>query len=268
MRMTLTTEDDPRVSELRLKLDGFYERPVKYAAFEYKMQILPDHWAPIVKEIQRRVASKRSESPIRVLEFGAGRTGFGTFVGDLRKALRFEVQDVTPYNHDYLLGQADQVHICDLSQVKGPYDIIFSTYVFEHICSPRKTLEQLLKLLAPGGAMFIAAPRYGFPLYVPPSARHYTRCSQLIISAWLSLQRLAAMIDRKPRFWIHTDPAVFRGPWFRDADAIHWVSLLDIKLSIPHGYSCERVRIKAHGWRHRLWEMCMLAYVRVDKLIE
>ncbi len=264
--MILTTEADPRVTALRAKLDIFYSSPEEYTSFEHDMQMLPDHWSVIVRELRSRVSARTCGLPIRVLEFGAGRTGFGTFIGELRSAVRFDVQDITTHNYEYLMGQADTVHICDLSEVDGPYDVILSTYAFEHICHPRESLKHLLAILAPGGAMFIAAPRYGMPLYIPPSARHYSRIKQIALSAWLAFERVAAMIDRKPRFWVHIDPAVLRVPWYRDADAVHWVSLSDFYLSVPRGYTCSRVRLRAKGWRHRFWEMFLLAYVRIDRM--
>lgn len=261
----ITTETDPRVVALQEELNRFYYAPPKYTSFEHDMQMLPDYWHPIVAEIRRRVAGGQQSQLIRVLEFGAGKTGFGTFVGDLRSAIRFEVQDITAHNRSYLESHADQVHICDLSQINGPYDVILSTFVYEHICNPRQTLEHLLSIMAPGGTMFIAAPRYGMPLYIPPSARHYSRIKQYAISGWLALQRIMARIDRKPRFLIHLDPAVLRVPWYRDADAIHWVSLHDIHLATPFGYTCRRVRLKATTWRYWVWEVFLLAYVRIDR---
>jgi hypothetical protein len=41
--------------------------------------------------------------------------------------------------------------------------------------------------------------------------------------------RYRAIIAGEPQFLIQTNPAVFHRPFFPDADAVHWVSLHDIR---------------------------------------
>jgi hypothetical protein len=42
--------------------------------------------------------------------------------------------------------------------------------------------------------------------------------------------RFNSLVSGKAAFLLQTDLAAFHGPFFTDADAVHWVSLLDLQL--------------------------------------
>jgi SAM-dependent methyltransferase len=254
----LATEDDVKVADLRARLDAFYASTDSYLDFNVEANSKPLFWTPIKAAIAEQVAAKGS---CAVLEFGAGRTGFARFLGDIRHRVRFDVQDVTSQNRDFLAGEANAVHIGDLQGVSGQYDVIFSTFVWEHVTNPRQTLDKVLSLLAPGGSLFIACPKYDIPFYTPPSARHYALGKRLGMFAWQATRRWRA---DKERFIIHTDPAVLHGPWYRDADAIHWVSLTDFH-QLPRGFRCERVPVSVRGLRGWIFTRLLLAFVRITR---
>lgn len=255
----LAHEDDPRVGELRRRLDAFYSSTADYSDFHVEATSKPEFWGPVREAIEARLGAGGA---CRVLEFGAGRTGFASFLGPLRGRVAFEVQDVTPQNREYLAGQADAVHIGDLRSVPGAFDVIFSTFVWEHVTNPKATLGVLLGMLEPGGSLFIACPRYDAPGYVPPSARHYGLARRLGVAWWLAKRRLSG--GRGGAFAIHVDPAVLHAPWFRDADAIHWVALRDF-FGLPPGYACERLRVRTRGLKAAVWERFLLAFVRIRR---
>jgi len=259
-------DNDPRVIELRRRLDKFYATTKTYTAF-LEPSSQPDFWGLIRREIDDRLAANRS---CRILEFGAGRTGFRAFLGETSVPVEFHVQDVTPQNQSYLETQAQQVFICDVRQITGHYDVIFSTFVWEHVTNPRELLDHLLGLLNPGGVMAIASPRYDFPGYICPSARHYPLLKQLCLAAWLVSRRLRVVLGGSSDFLIHLDPAVFHGPWYRDADAIHWVSLADLRRYIGRRYELTSLRLpvsKAGSLRDRLvrwlWARRLVLFVRI-----
>jgi SAM-dependent methyltransferase len=264
---TLAREDAADVAVLRQRLDGFYSSATAYPDFQEQID-KSDFWAPILARVRDGVAGGGTS---RVLEFGAGRTRFGTFLGELRPAVVFHTQDVTPINRDHLSTQADEVLIRDLKGVDGPYDVIFSTFVWEHVTDPRAVLEHLLRILSPGGSLFIACPRYDMPGYVPPSARHYSRIRQALVNAALMWRRLVALATRRPGFWIHHDPAVFHAPFFIDADAVHWASLHDLRLSMPPGFRLRRLAVPVRSagvigrLRQWIWARFLLLFVRIDK---
>jgi 2-polyprenyl-3-methyl-5-hydroxy-6-metoxy-1,4-benzoquinol methylase len=128
-----------------------------------------EYWEQIRLTIAKHIENK---GMCRVLEFGAGCTGFGNFINELRKQVIFDVQDITPLNKKYLETSANNVYIGDIEKIKDKYDIIFSTFVWEHICTPNKTLNHLLSLLQVSGSLFIASPRYDLPFYLSPSCNH------------------------------------------------------------------------------------------------
>jgi SAM-dependent methyltransferase len=254
-------EGSEAAGRLRDDLEGFYNTTQDYDAFR-EPNYKPDFWAPVL-EVARQVVARSSRCVI--LEFGAGRTGFGRFLGDLRGNVEFHVQDVSAQNAPELAVQADRVHIGSLLEIEGSYDIVFSTFVWEHLTSPRAALDHLLRLLKPGGTLFIACPRYDFPFYLSPSIRHLPRNARVRVALWLLWKRLQVLVGRKPAFLLHCDPAVFHGPWFPDADAIHWVSQFDLECALPEGWELRRIPIHASGWRGWFWSRCLLMSVAVTR---
>lgn len=258
----ITTEGNPQTSVLRARLDRFYDEAKRYSDFQLDRNDKPEFWKPVRERIGQIVADRGS---CRVLEFGAGRTGFGSSLGALRDRVTFTAQDVTPRNRPHLESQADSVFIGDVRGLDGPFDVVFSTFVWEHVSHPESTLKHLLVQLSPGGSLFLASPRYDMPGYIPPSARHYGTASRSLLSCWLTVRRVRTLVLGRPAFLVHTDPAALNGPWFRDADAVHWASLFDLKAAVPPGFRLERLRLQASGWKRRIWERWLLLFVRIDR---
>lgn len=243
--MVMCGEKHPSCVVLRRALDDFYARATDYTAF-HKVTHKPEIWAPIVGRI--RSMHDRRDGPVRVMEFGAGMTGFPGFLDDdLRAGVHFTAQDVTAQNQDHLRDAADEVVVGTVADTEGPFDVIFSTFVWEHVTNPRETLDLLLERLAPGGSMFIACPRYETPGYTPPSARHYSASDRVRLMLWLRSQRARARSRKEPLFLIHNDPALLHTDWYRDADAIHWVSRKDLELALPEGYELTDVPYGQNG---------------------
>lgn len=250
-------EDNPRVAQLQARLKTFYDTTRDYEAFA-ESNWKPDFWLPIRDAVQRLVAESGQCS---VLEFGAGRTSFGEFLGPLRLSVKFDVQDVTDLNVEHLSRQADEVHLCSLREIHKRYDVIFSTFVWEHLTEPRASLNHLLSLLTDRGVLFLASPRYDFPCYLSPSIRHRLAVQRARVALWLLWRRLLTRFSRGADFLLHIDPAVFHRPWFRDADAIHWVSRWDLVCSVPDGWTVRDIRISSNGAWHWFWSRFLLLFV-------
>ena len=259
IRDQFALEEDRRVAQLRTKLDAFYGSPEEYSAF-LEPNWKPEYWAPIKQSALERVSKT---GRCRILEIGAGCTSFGSYLGELREQVEFHVQDVTPANKAHLATQADAVNVVDVLSISDKYDIIFSTFVWEHVSSPRQTMSHLMTPLNPGGSIFVASPRYDFPFYLSPSARHLTRARKTAIAIWLLWRRTRVLLGGRADFLIHLDPAVLRSRWFRDADAIHWVSLWDLKREFAEGHEIKRIRIPANGILGRFWEKYLLLFVAI-----
>lgn len=225
MNGILTTEHDPAVADLRVRLDEFYARAAGYSAFAQPSD-LPAQWAHVREAIAKCVETR---GRCRALEIGAGRTGFARSLGGWRERVHFAAQDVTAANRAWLEEEADAVHIGPIASLEGPFDVIFSTFVFEHVSDPEGTLRKLVALLSPGGKLFIFCPRYDWPFYVSHSADHYGPARRLALGGWLLLRRWRTLVTGRPAFVVHRDPAVLHLPWEIDRDAIHWVSWFDVR---------------------------------------
>jgi SAM-dependent methyltransferase len=254
------TEADPRTSDLRRKLDQFYDSADDYASFEAPSE-KPEFWGPIRDEAIRLHAC---QGQCDILEFGAGKTLFRSFLGASNQDIRYHVQDVTARNTEYLRTQADSIHIGDLRTISARYDIIFSTFVWEHITTPRAVLDHLLSLLKPDGSLFIISPRYDFPFYISPSGRHYSRLRQIRIALWLLWRRLRVRAGADADFLIHLNPALLHRPWFRDSDAIHWASWWDLLRYLKGNWVLRRHRLAVSGLLRRFWEKHLLLFVQIS----
>jgi len=222
-------------TNLRESLDAYYAKPVGYMAFE-KPSSQADWWSHLGNAI--RVRSADGEK-VRVLEIGSGMSGFAGYLEQhgIRDLVELHAHDVTSHNVEWLSSAADQVHIGEVSEIDlpGEFDIIFSTYVLEHVSNPWMHLETLWKQLVPprssagGGSLFLISPRYDLFGYLCPASRHEPPFSKLKLLMIQWEARCRAIIAGEPQFLIQTDPAVFHRPFFPDADAVHWVSLHDIR---------------------------------------
>ncbi|HVT82921.1 MAG TPA: class I SAM-dependent methyltransferase [Phycisphaerae bacterium] len=206
-------------------MDEFYSTTTTYLAFEEPVD--QSGWFALFEP--QIGALLRSKERIRVLELGAGRSVFGTFARKYRDRMTYHAQDVTAKNREHLQAHADRVHIGDMREILDSFDLIFHTFVFEHVSAPRPFLEQVKARLQPGGYHVVICPRYDLPGYVCPSMRHLGQVRRWTHSVSLAFSRLCARLDRSPRFWVNDDPAMLHVPWYRDADAVHLVSRFDVE---------------------------------------
>ncbi len=257
----LVSEDDIRVAGLRQRMDEFYCSIANYDDFA-EPNSKPEFWKPVRQAIEQCLLR---QTTCRVLEFGAGKTGFTKAIADLRQQIVFHAQDITSANQDYLASQADKLHIGEITRIEETYDVVFSTFTWEHISNPQTALKHLLGCLNSNGTLIIASPRYDFPFYLSPSVRHLPFKQRIKLGLWLSAQRLKVVGGGKGVFLIHLNPACLNMPWFRDADAIHWVSKYDIQRALPHGFRMTRLSIGASGLKGRLWERIALMFIKIDK---
>lgn len=251
-------DPDPQqveVRELRRRLDDFYDTTDEYNAFH----VTHDRSAlyRVLSRLIRDAAPSR-DYQFRVLELGAGRSGYPIYAGENGMSVRYVAQDVTASNQDHLKRLAEKVYVCDIADIPAEddgYDLIFSTYVFEHVSAPRNFLENVRRLLRPGGWHVIECPRYDVPGYVCPSLRHLPRAKQLGLSLKLTAARAVSAAKGEERFYVNIDPAMFHTKrWFRDSDAVHLVGQGDVvRWHRRNGFRMEPLHLPVTGgWKRRL----------------
>lgn len=247
--------DDAAIRELNQRLDAFYQKGVDYPAF-HGVAGHPLEWATMMPIIDGLLSRK---GRITVLELGAGRSGFSQFLGPLRERVTYHVQDVTGANAEYLRGVADAVHLRPVDAMSGDYDLIWSAYVFEHVVTPRSFLENVARLVTRGGWHLMFCPHYDNPVYVCPSLRRRSVLSRTAAALQLCAGQALSLIDRRPRFYINTDPALFHGPWYRDADAVHVVTRQAVELwHAQNGFRGMRLSPPAFSFREWLMVKFMM----------
>jgi len=248
-----TTEDDARIPILREKLDNFYNLTGNNYFPSENSFSQSRYWEIVAGFIRERL--KEHPDKIRVLEFGAGRSAFSQFLGETRRDIYLCFHDITTSNHDYLKLHSDSCIFGDITRISENFDVIFSTFVWEHVSNPKSTLSHLLSILNNNGVLFLFSPRYDFPGYPIPSLRHYGKIKSIWISFILYLHRISTKLGiSNDRFLIVVNPAVFQTKWFRDADAIHLVSLHDIIQEVSDKYTVTTCLPNLTGFKANLFE--------------
>ena len=250
--MDLIHEDQaPAVAQLETRLVEFYNTFTGYDAFNAPPEY-PVLWSEVL-----RLSRSGTARPCRILEIGAGRSGFGRFLRTqgAREEIHLTSQDITTANLAHLRESSDEVITGNIDRLEGSWDLIFHSYVYEHLCRPREFNERLWSLLSPGGHLVIQCPRYDFPLYFPPCWDHLPLPAKLWQAFRLAASDVAAACGRgAARFTVFSDPAVFHLPFVRDRDAVHRVRKSDLRWLF--------------GQRGTLWEFSLKAGSLKDWIVK
>ena len=242
-----------QLNELEARMQAYYGAVPDYPAFHSPSQH-PLEWRQVLASLCHR---RTSQSPLAILEFGAGRSGFPIWLrqqlasAGATASVAITCQDVTATNRIHLQQVADAVVISPLQEGVLPrctFDIIFGTHCFEHVARPEQLLNTLTGLLKPGGSLLLFAPRYDLPLYLSPSAGDLSIPQRLLLSLRLLAIRLISRLRGTPAFVLDTKPACLDRPFRRDADAIHWVSSHDLHLfARRHGLAITELNVSQHA---------------------
>ncbi|MGI8586543.1 MAG: class I SAM-dependent methyltransferase [Chloroflexia bacterium] len=125
--------------------------------------------------------------PGRVLDIGCGR---GLLLHHLRKR-GWEVagtelsEDSASYARDVLHIDVQTANITDLRLPSESFDAVILWHVLEHITDPEALLQEVARILYPGGTLLVAVPNFGsvearlaksrwFHLDVPRHLNHFT----------------------------------------------------------------------------------------------
>ena len=107
-------------------------------------------------------ASESLDQPGVVLDAGAGDCCYEpTFKGHT-----YESADFCQVDKAY----SEVTYVCDLADIPveaDRYDLVFCSQVLEHLPEPKKVLEEFLRVLKPGGKLWLSAPLF-FPEHEQP----------------------------------------------------------------------------------------------------
>ena len=165
------------------------------------------------------------ESDVKnILEVGAGVSNAFRYFQE--KNINYHAQDISNQNSKFYDDHKINFLLGDLGMIKSNYNVIFSSYVLEHVTDPQKFLIDQLNLLSINGYILIECPNYYLPFHVPPSLRHYSIFKQFYLTLLLYFENI---FGRQNEFLINNKPAFKFIKWKRDYDAINIVSYRRLK---------------------------------------
>jgi 2-polyprenyl-3-methyl-5-hydroxy-6-metoxy-1,4-benzoquinol methylase len=211
------------IKKLKNKLELYYNN-TDYTPFDNPSDS-SRQWLLVEKEIL-----KNKNKIVRVLEVGSGKSGFYDWLvkRKLNKKVFLHSQDVTKKNISWLKKKSNDFTIGDLNKIKSLFDIIFSTYVLEHVVQPSVFLKKIYELTNANGVIFIFCPRYDILGYTNPSCRNFSLFTKVKIILCQLKYRILSLLLKKPFFLIQSDLAAFYKDYYIDCDAVHWVSKIDL----------------------------------------
>ena len=244
----ISEKNAEEIAGLETRLINFYNTFTGYPAFS-RPSDYPTLWETVT-----RLAGEisRGGAPCRILEVGAGRSGFGQFLrraGGSDGRFHLTSQDITSANVDFLRETSDAVVTENINALQGSWDIIFHSYAYEHLCRPREFNEILWSRLSPGGYLAIQSPRYDQPFYFPPCLAHLSVAGKWGVALRCLGRDLASALDGQPRFTVFSDPAVFHLPFHRDRDAVHRVRRSDLRRLFANRAGFAEFALPAAGWK-------------------
>jgi SAM-dependent methyltransferase len=160
----------------------------------------------------RQVRARVEEAPLplrgRVLEIGAGRGGFASWLATRQGVTRVVAADFSGVG--VRMGRAHAARqgltsldwtVADIQSIpfaSGAFDAVFSCETIEHIPSPAQGLKELWRILRPGGRLFLTCPNYlglmgAYRAYLRLRGRPFTEDGQPI-NRFLLLPVTLAMV--------------------------------------------------------------------------
>jgi len=122
----------------------------------------------------------------RILEIGCGT---GEVVKHLRKDLLYAGLDSSGYaikeaKNKYSKNSKIRFAEGELGEIDFPkeyFDAVLAIFVVEHLENPKFTLQEISKVLRPGGHLIILAPNFDWPLSLPQAIRHWSLFKKFLL---------------------------------------------------------------------------------------
>ncbi|MGC4095637.1 MAG: methyltransferase domain-containing protein [Nitrospira sp.] len=250
MSLFITEDQEAELQDLTDRMRDFYRTEQNYSAYQ-----VASHQPALWSEVIRRAMESKGETPrARVLEIGAGRSGFGQWCRtNGGQDIHITSHDINERNREFLLEHSDEFFTGPAEEIRGQWDCIFHSYVLEHVTRPKAFLISAFNNLKQGGCHLFQCPRYDAPFYLPPALDHLSKGSKVLAA-------FSALASSTP-FRIVKDPSVFHLGYYRDRDAIHLVRRRDIEELHRDHAQVSDFSVITGGWKE--WLMMRVITMRM-----
>lgn len=250
---------DPELQRLHTQLAAYYRDPRVRGAYQ---EVLDGHdpSAPegvVQAELLGHLAALR---PARILEVGCGsgrlfeqlgvRGWAGSYTGiDLPLDLLSETR------RKHLEGGWVSAEVYALPFAEHAFEVVFCLYVLEHLVFPRRGLDEMLRVVRPGGRLVLAFPDFSVSGILPSqwlglstlgSAREKLRAGRVVdalVSLYDSRVRVRPALRRAARrfgpFPVNARPVCLSAsaPVGADLDAVYLASRTEVE-QWAEGHGC------------------------------
>jgi SAM-dependent methyltransferase len=183
-----------------------------------------------------------------VIDVGAGTGEFGAALAQRRPGVGYVGIDVSPIavERAMQLGRPGMFIAADAERLPfadGAFDAAISLYALEHFADPRRALEEMARVVRPGGTVAVFSISYDRPWGTIPSVRFGRAERGRILGRWSPLNLIvysanrlrfgARQLVKQIRFGVDPTymvfetvdrPIVLEGRYEADLDAVHVVS--------------------------------------------
>ena len=109
-----------------------------------------------------------------VLDLACGTAEMGNVIGKRANYVGIDISEIGIRMAREYMKETSKITLmkCDVNMLPfkdNSFDVIFSTYSFEHFLNPSKVLRESKRVLKEGGRLFILSPAYDNPFFNPPS---------------------------------------------------------------------------------------------------
>jgi len=206
---------DRTTPDIESRMNNFYANYASYTAYQQE-SCAPEFWSLI-----RQAVPASTDQKLTVLELGAGKTGAYKYFS-ANNGYLLHAHDINGRNHSHY-GEKGVCIAEPIVESSSKYDIIFSSYVFEHVSRPEDFIRDAMRALKPGGSLFILCPNYDL-FARNPSFDNLKPIKRRFLRFYLFAYCRIAGAFSKPHFILNNNPAIFDMDWSTDRDALHVVS--------------------------------------------
>jgi len=199
-----------------------------YEAWHERLDVDVESDAPWHRLVKQHLEAGRDLSGRRVLEIGCGRGGFACWLASRTDgpaevvAADFAESAVTKGEAFARSRGLDKIkwEVHDIQAIAHPdasFDTVVSCETVEHVPDPRGAIQELARVLRPGGRLFLTTPNYVSTLglyrgYMRLTGRRYTEEGQPI-NNFMLLPRVRSWVARTGLRVVSVDAIGHYLPW-------------------------------------------------------